>query len=56
LVEEGIYIHNIEQLHHLFAHWPMLSGELVVGLIVGMIVLGVEDPLQEYASRKLCYP
>jgi len=42
LVGGGIYIHNIEQLHHLFAHWPMLSGELVVGLVVGMIVLGVE--------------
>jgi predicted DNA repair protein MutK len=42
LVGGGIYIHNIEPLHHLFAHWPMLSGELVVGLLVGMIVLGVE--------------
>ena len=42
LVGGGIYIHNIEQLHHLFAHWPMLSGELVVGLVVGMMVLGVE--------------
>jgi predicted DNA repair protein MutK len=51
LVGGGIFIHNIEQLHHLFAHWPMLSGELVVGLVVGMIVLGVEKGVHALIRR-----
>jgi predicted DNA repair protein MutK len=51
LVGGGIYIHNIEQLHHLFAHWPMLSGELVVGLVVGMLVLGIEKGVHALIGR-----
>jgi predicted DNA repair protein MutK len=42
LVGGGIYLHNIETIHHLFGHWPLLSGELVVGLAVGFAVLAVE--------------
>jgi predicted DNA repair protein MutK len=42
LVGGGIFIHNIGTLHHLFGHWPLLSGELTVGLVVGFVVLGIE--------------
>ena len=42
LVGGGIFLHNIEALHHFFEHWPMMSAELVIGLTVGLVVFGVE--------------
>jgi len=42
LVAGGIFLHNVETLHHLMGHWPMMSAELVIGLVVGLVVLGVE--------------
>ena len=51
LVGGGIFIHNIAYLHHLFAHWPILSAELVVGWIIGTIVLGAEKGLHALFGR-----
>lgn len=39
LVGGGIFQHNIDALHHLFAHWPGLIADLAIGLILGMLVL-----------------
>tara|TARA_B100000809_G_scaffold251257_1_gene284583 strand:+ start:1213 stop:2079 length:867 start_codon:yes stop_codon:yes gene_type:complete len=41
LVAGGIYVHNIEMLHNLLHNIPSLLGELMVGLVVGAIALGL---------------
>ena len=41
LVAGGIFLHNIEALHHFFEKWPALLGELLLGLAVGTVMLGV---------------
>lgn len=41
LVGGGMFVHNIEMVHHLAEALPALLGELLVGVIVGAVVLGV---------------
>lgn len=41
LVAGGIYMHNIEALHHFLHAIPSLIAELSVGLVIGLLVLGV---------------
>ncbi|PLY02501.1 MAG: DUF808 domain-containing protein [Desulfuromonas sp.] len=41
LVGGGMFVHNIEAVHHLLASLPALLAELLVGLVVGALVLGV---------------
>lgn len=53
LVGGGIFVHNIESLHHALDFLPILIAELASGLVVGFIVLGVEKllhPLYHKAS------
>ena len=40
LVGGGMYVHNIELVHHLFDMLPSLVADFVVGLIVGAVLLG----------------
>jgi len=51
LVGGGIYLHNIEAIHHLVGQWPMLLGELTVGLAVGFAVLGAGKVAQFLSTR-----
>ena len=39
LVGGGMYVHNIDAVHHVFAVMPSLLADFVAGLIVGAIVL-----------------
>lgn len=39
LVGGGMYVHNIDVLHHFLAVLPILVAEIVVGLTVGMLLL-----------------
>jgi hypothetical protein len=41
LVGGGMFVHNIEAVHHALQILPSLAAELLVGLIVGAILLGV---------------
>lgn len=41
LVSGGIFVHNIEYLHHLFPEIPGLIKEFVAGLIGGLIAVGI---------------
>lgn len=41
LVSGGIFVHNLDFFHHLLPSWPSLLLEIVVGLAVGFISLGV---------------
>lgn len=41
LVAGGIFAHNIDYLHHLWPQIPSLIKEVVFGLVVGMIAVGI---------------
>jgi len=51
LVGGGLYVHNIEALHHYTAHFPIMSGELLVGLAVGSVVFAVEKAVHYLRHR-----
>jgi predicted DNA repair protein MutK len=39
LVGGGMFVHNIEWIHHLFHMLPSIAAELLVGLIVGVVLV-----------------
>ncbi|OQX41063.1 MAG: hypothetical protein B0D88_08080 [Candidatus Sedimenticola endophacoides] len=39
LVGGGMFVHNIDALHHLLAGLPALAAELLTGLGVGAVIL-----------------
>ena len=41
LVAGGIFVHNINFLHHVFPQLPSIVTEFFIGLIIGGIVLGI---------------
>lgn len=41
LVGGGMFVHNIEQVHHWLAWLPSILADLVAGLIVGLILLAI---------------
>ncbi|WP_086478108.1 MULTISPECIES: DUF808 domain-containing protein [Arenibacter] len=47
LVSGGIFMHNLEFLHHWFSGIPSLLGEFIVGLIVGTLCLLVVIPIKK---------
>ena len=52
LVGGGMFVHNIEAVHHTLHFFPIMTGELVVGLIVGGVLLAVIHPIQLAMHRK----
>jgi predicted DNA repair protein MutK len=36
LVSGGIFVHNVEYIHHLFPNWPSMVKEFAVGMVVGL--------------------
>lgn len=41
LVSGGIFIHNIDFFHHILPSFPVIVTELLIGLVIGFIVLGI---------------
>jgi len=41
LVSGGIFVHNIEYLHHLLPSVPSIVKEFVAGLVAGLVVVGL---------------
>jgi len=41
LVSGGIFVHNIEYLHHILPNIPSILKEFVIGLAVGLIAVGI---------------
>ncbi|WGQ09203.1 DUF808 domain-containing protein [Pedobacter gandavensis] len=39
LVSGGIFVHNIEFLHHLLPTWPSMIKEALIGLVAGLVVV-----------------
>jgi predicted DNA repair protein MutK len=52
LVAGGIFIHNIEFLHHLVNNIPSIIGEFIVGLIIGIIALIVIKAIKKVFKKK----
>jgi hypothetical protein len=41
LVGGGMYVHNIAAIHHALHFLPAILGELLVGIVLGAILVGV---------------
>ncbi len=41
LVSGGIFVHNIEYLHHILPNFPSIVKEFALGLIAGLLVVGI---------------
>lgn len=55
LVSGGIFVHNIEYLHHFLPEWPALLKEATFGVIGGLLMVGmitVSKKLMEVFKRK----
>lgn len=52
LVGGGMFVHNIEAVHHTVCFLPKMVGELVVGLLVGALLLAVVHPIQLVRQKK----
>ncbi len=52
LVGGGMFVHNIEAVHHTVCFLPKMVGELVVGLLVGALLLAVVHPIQLARQKK----
>lgn len=41
LVAGGIFVHNIDYLHHLLPTWPDMVKEFLMGLVAGLVCVGM---------------
>jgi predicted DNA repair protein MutK len=41
LVSGGIFVHNIDFLHHLFPELPSVIKESLIGLVAGLIIVAL---------------
>lgn len=51
-VAGGIFVHNIDFLHHLFPQLPSFIKEFSFGLIIGFIVLGIVTVFKKIIRKK----
>ena len=52
LVAGGIFVHQIEFLHHLFPQLPSIVKEFSFGLIIGLLVLGIINLFKKIFGKK----
>jgi len=52
LVAGGIFIHNIDFLHHVFPNLPSILKEFSFGLIIGFLVLGIVNLIKLIIGKK----
>jgi hypothetical protein len=52
LVSGGIFVHNIDFLHHLLPQIPQIIKEFLIGLVFGFIVLGIVNGLKKVFKKK----
>jgi uncharacterized protein len=52
LVAGGIFVHQIEFLHHLFPQLPSILKEFSFGLIIGLLVLGIVHLCKKIFGKK----
>lgn len=52
LVAGGIFVHNIDFLHHLGPQIPSILKEFCIGLIAGLVVLGIVNLFKKVIGKK----
>ncbi|SDH86375.1 hypothetical protein SAMN04488062_11670 [Flavobacterium omnivorum] len=52
LVAGGIFIHNIDFLHHILPQIPSIITEFIIGLVIGLLVLGFVNLFKKIFSKK----
>jgi len=52
LVAGGIFMHNFYQLHKYLHYLPNLLAKILIGLIIGTIVLGIQNFIQ-YIKKQI---
>ncbi|MBT8261148.1 MAG: DUF808 domain-containing protein [Bacteroidia bacterium] len=52
LVAGGIFVHNIDQLHHVLENWPSILRDFTIGLLVGICILLVITILKKLFFKK----
>lgn len=53
LVAGGIFVHNIEAIHHTVAFLPAILGEFLVGLVIGIVcLLIIKGILKVFGKKK----
>jgi predicted DNA repair protein MutK len=52
LVAGGIFVHNIDFLHHILPQLPSIIKEFSIGLIVGFAVLGIVNLFKKMFGKK----
>jgi hypothetical protein len=52
LVAGGIFVHNIDFLHHLLPQLPATLKEFCIGLIIGLVVLGIVNLFKKIIGKK----
>ena len=50
LVSGGIFVHNIDYLHHLFTEIPSIIKEFSIGLVAGLIVVAIVTAVKKVIS------
>lgn len=50
MVAGGLFLHNVEYLHHLFENIPEFIASLIIGLGVGIVVFGIVSMVQRLLS------
>ena len=51
LVAGGIFVHNIEILHHVLDNWPGILRDFVIGLLVGLVALLVFKSFKGFITK-----
>lgn len=52
LVAGGIFVHNIDFLHHILPQIPSIITEFIIGLVIGLLVLGIVNVFKKIFSKK----
>ncbi|MNU09416.1 hypothetical protein D3C72_2559640 [compost metagenome] len=52
LVAGGIFIHNIDFLHHILPQLPSVVKEFIIGLAIGLVVLGIVNLFKKIFRKK----
>lgn len=51
LVAGGIFVHNIDFMHHVLLQFPSIVKEFVIGLVVGILVLAVVQLIRKLLGK-----
>ncbi|MEM6516771.1 MAG: DUF808 family protein [Bacteroidota bacterium] len=52
LVAGGIFVHNIEYLHHFLENWPGILRDFTIGFIFGLAALIIVNPIKSLFKKR----